>query len=266
MDRDLKIALVQSELHWQKAATNRAMFETLFQKIEPDTDVVVLPEMFTTGFTMHAATCAETMDGQTVAWIRIQAQHLKTHICGSIIIQENKNYYNRLLWATPDGKLHIYDKRHLFRMAGEHHTYAAGNRRLIVHVNGWKICPFICYDLRFPVWIRAKKMNYDAAIFVANWPAKRSHFWKMLLPARAVENQIFVIGVNRVGKDGNGFSYSGDSTVIAPNGEIIAQHHHVSGVFTHLLSHKLLQESRENFPAWQDADDFELKADPDADS
>ncbi len=263
---DLKITLIQTELHWQNAAANREMFDAFFTAVEPATDVVVLPEMFTSGFTMKAEKCAETMHGKTVSWLQENAEKMNMHLCGSVIIQENSRFFNRLLWATPDGDLHYYDKRHLFRMAREHFTYTAGTDRLIIEVCGWKICPFICYDLRFPVWVRNRKQEYDLAIFVANWPEKRSHYWKLLLAARAVENQTYVVGVNRVGADGHGFAHSGDSGVISPMGEVIALYVNSSGVFTHELSRKILETCRRDFPVWQDADDFQLKAGPNENS
>ncbi|MCA9734815.1 MAG: amidohydrolase [Deferribacteres bacterium] len=261
MPLDLKIALIQTSLHWQNAAENRKMFEDFFSRVDAGTDLVVLPEMFTTGFTMKARDCAETMQDETVPWLLENALNLQSHICGSVIIEENGAYFNRLLWATPEGDLHTYDKRHLFRMAREHLTYTAGSKRLIVDVAGWKICPFVCYDLRFPVWIRNKLQEYDLALFVANWPAKRSRYWRMLLPARAVENQAYVVGVNRVGVDGLGYPYSGDSAVISPVGDTIAEYTENSGVYTHTLSWELLHNCRRDFPVWQDADDFEIKVD-----
>ncbi|KAA3659983.1 MAG: amidohydrolase [Calditrichaeota bacterium] len=261
MHKYLKIAIVQTSLHWQNAAANREMFDAFFAQIEPGTELVVLPEMFTTGFTMKARKCAETMQGETVSWLLENARKLQSHLCGSIIINEKGAYFNRLLWATPQGELHTYDKRHLFRMAREHLTYTAGTKRLIVEVSGWKICPFVCYDLRFPVWIRNKSLEYDVAIFVANWPAKRSFYWQSLLPVRAIENQTYVVGVNRVGTDGHGYPYTGDSTIISPAGNLVANYYECDGVYTHSLSWQTLQDCRREFPVWQDADDFEIKVD-----
>lgn len=259
MKKDIKIALIQTELHWQDPLANRLMFEKWFAGMGAGPDIVVLPEMFTTGFTMQAADFAEKMSGETVRWMRDQSARMQTHICGSVIIEEAGKHYNRLLWAMPDGRLSFYDKRHLFRMADEQKTYTAGRERLIVEVAGWKICPFICYDLRFPVWIRNHDNAYDLAIFVANWPEKRSRYWKLLLEARAVENQTWVAGVNRIGKDGNGFPHCGDSSIISPAGDVVAQYTNTPGVFIHEISAQTLEDCRRTFPVWRDADTFQIQ-------
>ena len=197
---------------------------------------------------------AETMTGSAVSWLVAKARQKNAHILGSIILEEDKKYFNRLVWAKPDGEIMTYDKKHPFRMAGEHKVFSSGNSHLTVSVNGWKLRTFICYDLRFPVWCRNVANQYDAAIYIANWPARRAHHWKLLLPARAVENQSYVIGVNRVGKDGNGIAHSGDSTIVDPLGNILFQKADVSCIHTATLIYEKVKEFRETFAAWQDAD------------
>jgi omega-amidase len=203
---------------------------------------------------MNIEKAAESMTGSAVSWLVAKAKQKQAHILGSVIIEEDKKYFNRLIWAKPDGEIMTYDKKHLFRMAGEHKVFSAGNRHLTVEVNGWKLRTFICYDLRFPIWCRNIQNQYDAAIYIANWPAKRAHHWKLLLPARAVENQSYIIGVNRVGQDGNGIAHSGDSSIIAPTGEILFQKADVPCIHTAALSYAKVKEFRETFAAWQDAD------------
>jgi predicted amidohydrolase len=252
--QDLIITLIQTELFWEDIPANLDMFDGKIDGISEKTDVIILPEMFTTGFTMNVEKAAETMQGRAVSWIAAKARQKQTHILGSVIIEEDKKYFNRLLWAKPDGKILTYDKKHLFRMAGEHKVFSAGNSHLTVEVNGWKLRTFICYDLRFPVWCRNIGNQYDAAIYIANWPARRAPHWKLLLPARAVENQSYVIGVNRVGEDGKGFAYSGDSSVIDPLGNIVFQQADTSCVHTAQLNYDMVRDYRETFAAWQDAD------------
>lgn len=250
----LKVALVQAELAWEDPAANRKRFDDHLAALEETPDVVVLPEMFTTGFTMAGARLAESMDGPTVAWLRDKAVRLKVHLTGSLIIEETRTVYNRLLWATPSGELYIYDKRHLFRMSGEHRVYGAGRRHLTVTIGAWRVRPFICYDLRFPVWTRNVAQAYDVAFFVANWPAARAFHWKALLKARAIENQAYVVGVNRVGRDGNGHAYSGDSMVLDPLGEVLYRAANRETVHTLDLDRVALEDYRRRFPAWRDAD------------
>jgi predicted amidohydrolase len=194
------------------------------------------------------------MDGTSVKWLQEKSNKIDADITGSIIVKFEGKYYNRLFWAKPDGELLIYDKRHLFRFAQEEKVYTAGDNHITVELNGWKIRPFICYDLRFPAWTRNIGKQYDLAIFIANWPEKRSSHWKSLLQARSIENQCYVIGVNRVGTDGNGLSYSGDSSIIDPLGRIIFQKHDEECTYTTDLSYHTLKEFRETFPAWMDAD------------
>jgi omega-amidase len=268
----LKITTIQSELHWENAAKNLAMFSEKIASIKEATDVIVLPEMFTTGFTMNAKTLAETMDGKTVAWMKQQAKNKDAVIVGSLIITENNLFFNRLIWAQPDGKIHTYDKRHLFRMANEHEFYSAGNSRIVVEWKGWKICPLICYDLRFPVWSRNKSIthhtphttnhispSYDCLIYVANWPEARKTPWSKLLEARAIENQVYVVGVNRVGLDGKEISYSGNSAVIDPKGNVISNiTEHQNHIQTIELNREELDDFRTKFPVVLDGDDFEV--------
>jgi omega-amidase len=257
--QDLTVTLIQTELFWEDIPANLAMLDGKIDDISEKTDVIILPEMFTTGFTMNVEKAAEPMTGSAVSWLVAKARQKQSHILGSVIIVEDKKYLNRLVWATPDGKILTYDKNHLFRMAGEHKVFSPGNSHLTVSVNGWKLRTFICYDLRFPIWCRNIANQYDAAIYIANWPAKRAHHWKLLLPARAVENQSYVIGVNRVGPDGKGFAHSGDSCIIAPTGEILFQKADIPCIHTATLNYDKVKEFRETFAAWQDADGDAVK-------
>ncbi|HSH67464.1 MAG TPA: amidohydrolase [Bacteroidia bacterium] len=259
---DLKVTLIQSELFWENKEKNLEQFLKKINAISQPTDLIILPEMFTTGFSMNPKKLAEGMTGETVDWMKERAREKKCVIAGSFICEEDGNYYNRLLWVNPDGSYSRYDKRHLFSMGDEHNHYSAGEEKLIVKLKGWKICPLICYDLRFPVWARnTKDSSYDVLIYVANWPERRSFPWKTLLLARAIENQSYVIGANRVGKDGNEISHSGDSAVINPKGEIISKiKPNEEATETVTLSYAELSEFRQQFPAIQDADKFEIKS------
>jgi omega-amidase len=257
--QDLTVTIIQTELFWEDIPANLAMFDKKIDGISEKTDVIILPEMFTTGFTMNVEKAAEPMTGQAVSWLVAKAKKKQAHILGSVIIEEDKKYFNRLVWATPDGKILTYDKKHLFRMAGEHKVFSPGNSHLTVTVNGWKLRTFICYDLRFPIWCRNIANQYDAAIYIANWPAKRAHHWKLLLPARAVENQCYVIGVNRVGKDGKGNAHNGDSSIIDPLGNIVFQKADIPCIHTAALSYEKVKEFRNTFAAWQDADGDAVK-------
>lgn len=257
--QDLRITIIQSHLHWENIEKNLKMFSRKISSVKEKTDLIVLPEMFSTGFTMNNKPLAENMKGRIVQWMKKIAKEKKCVITGSIIIKEKGKYYNRLIWMQPDGKFKTYDKRHLFRYAGEEKYYSAGKKKLIVKLNGWKICPMVCYDLRFPVWIRNKNKEYDVLIFVANWPERRNYPREALLLARAIENQTYVIGVNRVGKDGNEINHSGDSVVINPKGEIIAKANpNKETIFTTTISYSGLKDWRKKFPAWKDADDFKI--------
>ena len=254
----LRVTIVQSELYWEDIPANLEAFARKIKAIKTQTDLIVLPEMFTTGFTMNAEALHQDMAGSTVSWMIQQAGAVNAHITGSAIIEENGKFFNRLLWVTPQGTVETYDKKHLFRMTGEHDIYSAGNRHLTMTVNGWRIRPFICYDLRFPAWTRNAGNAYDVALFVANWPEKRSGHWKLLMPARAVENQCYVIGVNRVGKDGNGFDHSGDSSVIDPMGKVIFHQADKACIRTVHLDYEAVSGYREKFPVWRDSDRFEF--------
>lgn len=236
------------------------MLEEKIVAIPQQTEVVILPEMFSTGFSMHPQALAEKMDGHTVAWMKALAARKKIILTGSVIIEENGLYFNRLIWMLPDGSYGYYDKRHLFAYAAENEQYTAGHKRLIASVKGWKINLQVCYDLRFPVWVRQKTEagfpEYDLIIYVANWPESRSHAWKTLLQARAIENQCYVAGVNRVGNDGNGIYYSGDSMIVDPLGEILYEQAHKEDVQTIILQKEKLEAVRKQFPFWKDADSF----------
>jgi predicted amidohydrolase len=255
--QDLTVTLVQAPLAWQDAAANRAYFERVLGALTDPTKLIVLPEMFATGFTMTPETCAESMEGESVAWMRATASSLDATLCGSLVIAANGRYFNRLVWASPDGTIGWYDKRHLFRMADEHRHYTAGNERQIFHIGEWRICPLVCYDLRFPVWCRGANV-FDMQLFVANWPAARRTAWRTLLPARGVENQCYVAGVNRIGVDGNGVRYAGDSLAADPLGNLLVDLGDREDAVTLRLDGGALLRYREKFPAWRDADRFEL--------
>ncbi len=258
----LTITLIQTNLFWENKKANLEMLQQKIESIKEKTEIVILPEMFTTGFTMKAELFAEKMDGKTVNWMKRIAAEKKIILTGSVIIEENGKYFNRLIWMLPNGQYGVYDKRHLFAFAHEHNHYSAGNKKLIASVKGWKINLQICYDLRFPVWTRQdfqSENKYDLLINVANWPEKRSMAWQTLLRARAIENQCFVVGVNRTGEDGNKICYNGDSTIIDPLGEIIYQKNKVEDIFTITLEKEKVTETRSQFPFWKDADLFILK-------
>jgi predicted amidohydrolase len=259
----LHFSLIQTDLHWEDKKANLQMLEQKIHSISEQTQVVVLPEMFSTGFSMRTEQLAETMEGPTVQWMKRTAASKKVILTGSVIIEEDGNYFNRLVWMLPNGQYGYYDKRHLFAYGEEDKYYSAGSKRLIASVNGWKINLMVCYDLRFPVWARQQFdeegiFEYDILIYVANWPERRNTAWKTLLRARAIENQCYVIGVNRVGNDGNNIYYSGDSVVIDPLGEILYEKAVDEDVFTVQLNKERLKEVREKFQFWRDADGFEI--------
>ena len=241
------------------------MLEEKIGHIKERTEVVVLPEMFSTGFSMKPEKLAETMEGETVQWMKRVTAERKIILTGSVIIKENDNYFNRLIWMLPNGQSGIYDKRHRFAFAGEDKHYTAGNKRLIASVKGWKINLQVCYDLRFPVWARQQSQSegpeYDVLIYVANWPERRSLAWKTLLQARAIENQCYVIGVNRVGNDGNKIYHSGDSMIIDPMGEVMYHKKDDEDVFTISLDKEHLKTIREKLPFLKDADHFMIHND-----
>lgn len=270
----LTITLIQPDLHWEDKAANLQHFETLIEGIREDTHLVILPEMFSTGFSMRPETLAERMDGPTIAWMRQISARKKVILTGSVIIEEKGHYFNRLIWMLPNGQYGVYDKRHRFGYAGEHEQYTAGHKRLIASVNGWKVNLLICYDLRFPVWSRQQlqepmapeptgthglEPEFDLLIYVANWPERRSHAWKTLLQARAIENQAYVVGVNRVGTDGNNIYHSGDSMIVDPLGEVLYHAPKEESIFTSTLQREKIEEVRTRFPFWKDADDFKIE-------
>jgi len=251
---DLTLALIQTDLHWENGPANLAMFDALMTGIGNGVDLVVLPEMFTTGFTMNPAAVAQPMDGPAVAWLKAKSREIAADIAGSVVIGENGRFFNRLLWVKPDGTLLCYDKRHLFRMTGEHEVYTPGSGLLTVTLNGWRLRPFICYDLRFPIWTRNLYGAYDVAVFVANWPAARAVHWQTLLAARAIENQSYVAAVNRIGADGNGLTFDGGSTLIDPWGKVVWTANGSRQAHQVVLQRQVLDECRRGFPAWMDAD------------
>lgn len=263
----LSVTTIQSNLHWENKAANLVMLENKITGITDKTEVVVLPEMFSTGFTMNASVMAETMQGPTVEWMKRISRENRIILTGSIIIEEEGKYYNRMIWMMPNGEMGHYDKRHLFAYGGEDQFYQPGNKRLIASVKGWRINLQVCYDLRFPVWARqqinqagktAAEPEYDVLIYVANWPQRRSHAWKTLLCARAIENQCYVIGVNRVGTDGKEIYYSGNSLVIDPLGEVLYHMADDEDVFSIILQKETLVEARSKFPFLKDADGFSI--------
>ncbi|RMH94501.1 amidohydrolase [Lysobacter pythonis] len=262
---DLRISLVQGDTRWHDPAGNRACYGESISHLKGLTDLVILPETFTSGFSNEAIESAEGMDGPTVAWLRAQAALLDAAVCGSVQLKVAGAVFNRLLFVTPDGAVAHYDKRHLFTFANEHERYAAGRARLSVEWRGWRICPLVCYDLRFPAFSRNRfdverpgAPDYDLLIYVANWPAARAYPWKTLLAARAIENVCYVAGVNRVGRDGNGLEYAGDSRVVDFLGHSVSEDGPRPLVSTTTLQWDELQAFRERFPALRDGDVFTL--------
>lgn len=283
---NLTITGIQTSLHWENVAANLNMFEEKIKSISAKTEIVVLPEMFSTGFSMKPGELGETMEGETVKWMKRIAAEKRIILTGSVIIQDpvpgqtgtvRPEYFNRLIWMQPNGEFGYYDKRHLFAYADEDEHYTPGTKRLIASVKGWKINLLVCYDLRFPVWSRQTSPpnppeksgqalskgeggvvapEYDVLIYVANWPERRIHAWKTLLQARAIENQCYVIGVNRVGNDGKEIYYSGDSMVVDPMGEVLYQKSHEEDIFTITLQKEKLEEVRAKLPFWKDGDNF----------
>jgi omega-amidase len=264
MQRALRVSLVQGATRWHDPVGNREYYGSLIAPLAGHTDLVVLPETFTSGFSNEAIHNAETMDGPSVAWLREKAKELDAAITGSVQLRASEGVFNRLLFVTPDGEVRHYDKRHLFRYADEHKRYASGRDKLIVEWKGWRICPLVCYDLRFPVFSRnghdpQRGFDYDLVLFVANWPAARAHAWRTLLRARAIENLSYCLGVNRVGTDGNQLLYSGDSGVLDYLGQAMVDLGAQEQTVTVTLDPAALAAFREKFPAWMDADAFELK-------
>ena len=285
----LTITTIQADLQWEDKTANLRHLEEMILGIAQPTEIVILPEMFSTGFSMRPEALAEPMDGSTMGWMKKIAAEKKIILTGSLIIEEGGHYFNRLIWMLPNGQFGYYDKRHRFAYAGEDEKYTAGNKRLIASVKGWKINLLVCYDLRFPVWSRqgsargaagaaslpgagegetgatperapgAGSLEYDLLIYVANWPERRSHAWKTLLQARAIENQSYTVGVNRVGKDGNDIHYGGDSMIVDPLGEVLYQGSPEEGMFTYTLRKEKLEEARSRYPFWRDADHFSIE-------
>lgn len=264
MIQPLHVALIQSDIHWENAGANLAMFEEKIWQLEKPVDVIVLPEMFSTGFTMNAPSQAEVMGLTTFRWMKQMAEQSRALVLGSFIATEKNKYFNRLLWMEPSGNFKMYDKRHLFRLGNEDKTFTAGTERLVSVWKGWKLLPIVCYDLRFPVWCRnrydplGQSFEYDALVVVANWPQPRIEAWKILLKARAIENLSYALGVNRVGDDGTGIHYPGRSMAVGPKGEMLrtADNKETSVVVT--LDPAYLQDFRTKFPVQLDADDFKI--------
>jgi len=263
--QNLRVSLVQGNTLWHDPAGNLDYYAKLIKPLAELTDLVILPETFTSGFSNKAIEQAETMDGPTVAWLLQQSRLLNAAITGSVQLRVGHDVYNRLLWVTPDGNIQHYDKRHLFRYAGEHQRYASGQQRLCVQWKGWRINPQICYDLRFPVFCRnrynherSENMDFDLQIFVANWPLARAYAWKTLARARAIENLCYVAIVNRMGTDGNGLHYSGDSAVIDFSGQAQLEIRNCEQVATTVINAQALIDYRQQFPAMLDADRFTL--------
>lgn len=277
---DLGVTLLQTPLHWENIADNLRMLEETILQLKNPADLIILPEMFGTGFSMRTD-LAEEMSGAAVKWMRKMAKETKSVITGSLMIRDRGKFYNRLIWMRPDGTQEHYDKRHLFGLGDEHKHYSAGKKRLIVSFNDWIICPMVCYDLRFPVWCRNSRLSvdscqfsaeatlrqqatdneqhlYDVLIFVANWPEKRNFAWKHLLQARAIENQAYVIGVNRIGNDGQGIYHSGDSALIDPMGEVVFTQADTPFAKTFAISKERIKYVRSKMPFLEDRDKFEV--------
>lgn len=263
----LALSIIQSNIRWEDKEKNLAHFSKKIAAIDKNTDIIVLPEMFSTGFSMNSSELAEKMQGgETMAWLKQQAFNKNAVLVCSFIVQEKNNYFNRLIWMQPNGEFYYYDKKHLFTMAKEHKSFSRGKNRLVVHYKGWRFCPLICYDLRFPMWSRNAVFNsskanseFDCLIYIANWPTVRINHWDKLLEARAIENQCYVVGVNRIGIDENKLVYSGNSAVINPKGEKISTTlPNIESVETIFLSLDELNEYRLKFPVIDDADDFQL--------
>ncbi len=252
---NLKITIIQPDIIWENPKVNLSKYYEIVSAIE-ETDVIILPEMFTTGFSMEPEKLKEPMNGVSVNWMKKIAIKKNAAVVGSLIIEENNQMFNRAFWVFPDGKFEYYDKRHLFTMGQEHLHYSIGKEKLVVEYKGWRFCPLICYDLRFPVWSRNQE-NYDVLIYIANWPSPRHHVWKNLLIARAIENQSYCFGVNRIGTDGNGLNYQGDSCFISPKGfsSFLGEKENVR---TFEISYSELHNFRKSFPLLEDGDEFRI--------
>lgn len=253
----MKIALIQSDLIWENPKANRIYFEEKINSLEEQVNLIVLPEMFSTGFTMNPGVVAETMQGETVLWMQSLAKAKKTAITGSVVIQESGDFYNRMLFVFPSGEIQFYDKKHLFTLAGEDKVYTAGNQKLIVNYLGWKICPMVCYDLRFPVFSRNTE-NYDLLLYVASWPEKRINAWDALLKARSIENMSYTIGVNRIGVDANGHNYPGHSQLLDCLGDYVVAPTESENVFIAELDQQKMIAARQKLGFLNDRDSFKL--------
>ncbi|MEO8236208.1 MAG: nitrilase family protein [Flavobacterium sp.] len=254
----MKIAIIQSALHWENPTENRRYFEQKINSITEGIDLIVLPEMFTSGFTMNPKSVAETLNGETITLLKFLAKSKNCAITGSLVIAENDNFYNRLVFIFPSGEIEYYDKKHLFSLAGEDKVYTSGNKKLIVEYKGFKICPLICYDLRFPVFARNIE-DYDVLIYVANWPKPRTNAWDILLKARAVENMCYTIGVNRIGVDTNNHEYIGHSQAVDFLGNSILEPQEKEGIFIVVLEKQKMLETRNKFGFLNDKDAFEMR-------
>lgn len=253
---NLKVTAIQTDLVWENISANLKQLDKQLASLNNTSDIIILPEMFSTGFSMNPSKFAEEQNGPTLDWLKRQAQKTKAVITGSYIVTEAGQYFNRLVWMQPDGEFKTYDKKHLFSLSDEPKHYTAGQKKLIVDYKGWKICPLICYDLRFPIWSRNVE-NYDLLIYVANWPEKRAHHWRSLLMARAIENQSYTVGVNRIGNDGNDYYHSGDTSLIDFAGNIMLHTAHVGGIHTIELDYQKQQAFRNRFQFLADKASFE---------
>jgi predicted amidohydrolase len=256
--KNIKVALLQADLIWENPVANCNNFENKIKTLSDEIDLIVLPEMFTSGFTMNPATVAESMNGETLIWLKAVAKTKNCAITGSLVIEEDGNYYNRVVFVFPSGEVQYYDKRHLFALAGEDKSYTAGTQKLIVEYLGWKICPLICYDLRFPAFSRNQE-EYDLLLYVANWPKIRTNAWDILLKARAIENMSYAIGVNRVGTDANGHEYLGHSQVVDFLGDYVLQPEEVEALFTVSLNKDKMIEMRQRLGFLKDGDIFKIE-------
>ena len=258
VEQNLSIAAVQTDLLWENPAANLLQLGEKIASIHKPVDLILLPEMFATGFTMQPQLFAAKMNGQEVRWMQQWAKEKNAVLCGSLAMEENGKYYNRLLWVQPSGEISTYDKRHLFSLSNEQEQYTAGEQRLIVEYKGWKICPLICYDLRFPVWSRNTE-QYDLLLYVANWPERRNYAWQSLLIARAIENQCYVAAVNRVGKDAHDVAHSGDTMVVDAVGVVLQHAEYMQAVVYATLDISELLKMRSALPFLKDGDVFEIK-------
>jgi len=257
MTDKISVALIQTVQAWEDKTKNFNHFEPLIREAS-SADLIVLPEMFSTGFSMNSALLAEPVSGETVTWLQDMSNAAGSTLTGSFIAEEDGQYFNRGFWITPGASPEFYDKRHLFRMSGEHEHYSPGSAFKIFSIDTCRVCLQICYDLRFPAFSRNKENSYDLLVFVANWPAARRTQWRALLQARAIENQCVVVGVNRVGSDGNGTEYSGDSLLISPEGEVLIDARNQDDIFTQEIDLASVRAYRERFPAWRDQDQFSI--------